>query len=161
MINEKESGGFGRFVARFNLQSSLQKSKKSIANDKFEFNPFSYSIQDTALLTNATSFINTVSFNRFSSKWGLDFSNIRNSGKALLTYGYESRQTVDWNAKLRWNLSSSITFDLLGKKGLNALYTPTFGNRNYELAIHQVEPRVSFIRGTVFRLQSSYKWETK
>ncbi len=161
VINEKESGGFARFVARFNLQSSLQKSKKSMANDGFELNPFSYSILDTALLTNATSFLNTVSFNRFSSKWGMDFSNIRNSGKALLTYGYESRQTVDWNVKIRWNLSSSITLDLLSKKGLTALYTPNFGNRNYELAVHQVEPRISFIRGTVFRLQSSYKWESK
>lgn len=161
VLGEKTANGLSKFVARFNLQSSLQKSKKSVAKEGIEWNPFSYSILDTALLTNATAFLNTVSFNRFSSKWGIDISNIRNTGKALLTYGYETRQVIDWTAKFRWNLSSVITFDITGKKAQNALYTPNFGNRNYELAIAQVEPRLSFIRGTVFRLQASYKLESK
>jgi hypothetical protein len=105
--------------------------------------------------------LNTLSFNRFSSKWGVDISNIRNSGKALLTYGYESRQTMDWNLKLRWNFSSTLTLDLNGKRGQNGLYTPSFGNRNYELSVNNVEPRISFIQGTVFRVQTSYKLESK
>ncbi|HEY1021679.1 MAG TPA: hypothetical protein VGE06_05175, partial [Flavisolibacter sp.] len=144
LISEKNSKGVAKFLARFNLQSSLQKSKKTVAKEGVEWNPFSYSILDTALLTNATSFLNTVSFNRFSTKWGIDISNVRNTGKALLTYGYETRQAIDWSARFRWNLSSSITLDVTGKKGLNALYTPNFGNRNYELDIAQVEPRISF-----------------
>jgi hypothetical protein len=153
--------GLQSFVARLNLQSSLQKSKKSMAKGGIEFNPFKFSILDTALLTNTTALLNTVSFNRFSTRWGFDISNIRNSGKALLTYGYETRQTIDWNLKLRWNLSSAVTVDINGKKAVNALYTPNFGNRNYELDIQQLEPRLSFIRGTVFRIQSSYKLEIK
>ena len=160
LLNQ-ESKGFGKFISRFTLQSSLQKSKKSIATGDFEFNPFAHSLQDTALLTNITVFLNTVSFNRFSSKWGIDISNNRNNGKALLTYGYESREVNDWTGKLRWNLSSSITFDINGKRGKNGLYTPAFGNRNYELAITSAEPRISFIKGTVFRLQGSYKLEEK
>ena len=157
----RDAKGFGKFISRFTLQSSLQKSKKSIANGDFEFNPFKHSLQDTALLTNATVFLNAVSFNRFSSKWGIDVSNNRNSAKALLTYGYESRELNDWNAKLRWNISPSITFDLISKIGKNAVYTPAFDNRNYELDIQSTEPRISFIKGTVFRLQSSYKIEEK
>lgn len=161
VLNKATKSGRRSFFARLALQSSLQKSKKSIANGGFEFNPFKYAIQDTALLTNNTSLLNTLSFNRFSSRWGMDISNLRNTGKALLTYGYETRQTIDWTAKLRWNLSSSITFDVNGKSGKNALFTPSFGNRNYELMVYNVEPRLAFIRGTVFRLQSSYKRETK
>ncbi len=161
VINEAKSGGLQKLLARFNLQSSLQKSKKSIAKGDFELNPFKHSILDTALLTNATAFLNTLSFNRFSSRWGVDLSNIRNSGKALLTYGYETRQTIDWNLKLRWNLSSTLTLDVNGKKGQNGLYTPNFGNRNYELAVYNAEPRISFIQGTVFRVQASYKIESK
>lgn len=149
------------FVSRLSLQSSLQKSKKSIAKGDFEFNPFKYSIQDTALLTNSTALLNAVSFNRFSSKWGIDISNLRNTGKALLTYGYETRQTIDWTGKLRWNVSSSLTFDVNGKKGTNALYTPGFENRNYELAVRTLEPRLAWIQGTTFRVQSSYRQESK
>lgn len=81
----------------------------------------------------------------------------------MLTYGYESRKLHEWIGKLRWNLSSSFTFDITGRKGFNALYSPsaTFANRNYELDIINAEPRLSFVRGTVFRLQTSYKTERK
>ena len=160
LLNEKD-GGFRGFISRFTVQSSLQKSKKSLAKGDFEFNPFKYSILDTSLITNTTVFLNAISFNRFSSKWGIDISNNRNSGKALLTYGYETRQLNDWTAKFRFNLSPSLTFDLNGKRGTNALYTPAFANRNYELSITSAEPRLSLIHGTTFRLQGSYKLENK
>jgi hypothetical protein len=150
-----------RFLGRFNLQTSMQKSKKAIARGDFEFNPFKYALNDTALLTMNTVFLNTLSFNRFSSKWGIDLSNLQNTGKSLLTYGYESRQINDWTTKVRWNLTSSLMLDVQGRKGLNALYTPSFSNRNYELDISSMEPRISFVRGTVFRIQTSYKLERK
>jgi hypothetical protein len=88
-------------------------------------------------------------------------SNLQNRGKSLLTYGYESRALNDWTIRLRWNLSTSINLDVNGKKGLTALYTPSFANRNYEISLLSTEPRLTFLRGTVFRLQSSYKWEKK
>jgi hypothetical protein len=139
----------------------MQKSKKSIAKGDFEFNPFRYDIQDTALLTMSTSILNSLSFNRYSNKWGLDLSNVQNTGKALLTYGYESRRRNDWIAKIRWGISNAFLLDLNTRKSMNALYTPNFGNRNYEIDMVSTEPRISFVKGTVFRLQLSYKLETK
>ena len=161
VLNKSGMKGLSGFLSRFNLQTSMQKTKKSIASGDFEFNPFKYGIQDTALLTLNTSFLNSVSFNRFSSKWGLDLSNVLNNGKALLTYGYESRKLNDWIVKLRWNLSQAFTIDVVNRKGLTALYTPSFANRNYELDILSTEPRISWIRGTVFRIQTSYRYEEK
>ncbi len=38
-----------------------------------------------------------------------------------------------------------------GKKGLNALYTPQFDNRNYELNIYSIEPQLTYIQGTSFQ----------
>ncbi len=159
-----KGSGLGKFqdlLSRFTFQTSMQRNRKSISKGDFEFDPFRLAITDTALLTMNTSFLNTISFNRFSNKWGIDFSNLQNSGKALLTYGYESRKLTDWITRLRYNISSSLTFDLNAKKGLNGLYTPGFDNRNYELDIYSAEPKISFVRGTVFRLQTSYKIETK
>ncbi|MGZ8545349.1 MAG: hypothetical protein ACXWV0_08635, partial [Flavisolibacter sp.] len=125
LFSNAEVRGFGKFISRFNLQTSMQKSKKSIARGDFEFNPFKYDIADTALLTTNTALLNNISFNRFSNKWGMDLSNVQNTSKALLTYGYESRRINDWIAKVRWNLSSHFTFDVVTRKGLNALYTPS------------------------------------
>lgn len=161
VINKQDAKKFGKFLARFNFQTSMQRTKKNIAQGDFEFNPFKSNVLDTSLLTLNTSLLNSISFNRYSSNWGLDLSNVQNSGKALLTYGYESRQQRDWMAKLRINLSSSFTFDVNNRKGFMALYTPSFGNRNYELKVYSTEPRISYVNRTVFRVQTSYRLENK
>jgi hypothetical protein len=161
IFGKKEDSRLARFIARFNWQTSMQKSKKSVAKDAIELSPFKYNLQDTALLTLNTSVLNTLSFNRFSQKWGFDVSNLQNTGKALLTYGYESRKLSDWQAKLRWNISTTLTLDLINRWGENALYTPSFENRNYQLAVYSVEPRLVFVNRTVFRLQTGYKYEQK
>ena len=161
LLEKKGASGFSRLAARFNWQTSMQKSKKSVAKDALEINPFNYNLQDTALLTLNTSVLNTISFNRFSQRWGLDFSTMQNTGKALLTYGYESRKLVDRQVKLRWNIRTSLTFDLINKWGENALYTPSFQNRNYRLGLYSLEPRLLFVDRTVFRVQAGYKHEVK
>ena len=120
----------------------MQINKKSIAKGDVEFNPFKYGVNDTALITLNTVFLNTIAFNRLSTKWGIDITNLNNSGKSLLTYGYESRKVNEWTAKLRWNLSKSFSINVNGIKEMNALYTPSvqFDNRNYQLDIKSLRP---------------------
>jgi hypothetical protein len=161
MLNKNDLRGLRKFISKTNFKTSLQVNKKSISKGSTEFSPFKYELADTALIALNTVFLNTFSFNRFSSKWGVDISNLRNSGKNLLTYGYESRRLNDWLLKLRWNIGRSFTFDMNGKKGLTGLYTPSFANRNYELDIYTIEPRIVFIQGTKFRLATGYKYDIK
>lgn len=156
VLNSTDLKGMKKFISRINIQTSLQVTKKSIAKGETEFSPFKYELNDTALILLNTVFLNTFSFNRLSSKWGFDLSNLRNGGKSLLTYGYESRKLNDWIFKFRWNMSRAFTIDLNAKKGLNGLYTPGFANRNYELDIYTIEPRIIFIQGTKFRLVTGY-----
>jgi hypothetical protein len=161
LLNQADIRGMKKLLARFSLQTSLQITKKSLSKGDFEFNPFKYAVNDTALITLGTVILNTVSFNRFSSKWGIDVSNFRNNAKSLLTYGYESRRMNDWIAKWRWNISRAFSLNLNGKKGLSGLYTPQFNNRNYEIDIYNVEPSLVYIQGTSFRMITGYKFENK
>ena len=163
LLNKTGLRGLKQFISKLNFSSSLQTSKKSVASGSFEFNPFKYNVNDTALVTLNTVLANTVSFNRFNSDWGIDLSNIRNNGKALLTYGYESRTLKDWIAKFRWNMSRSFSLSLNGRNGHNSLFTPNvqFDNRNYDLEINSIEPLFTFIRGTKFRFATGYKYETR
>ena len=150
-----------KFLSAINLVTSLQTSKKSIAKGSFEFNPFKYAVNDTALVTLNTTLLNTLSFNRFSSIWGFDLTNIRNNAKSLLTYGYESRKLNNWRIKWRWNVNRNILLSMNGNKSANSLLTPQFANRNYQLSIYSSEPFITYIKGTSFRLVSSYKYESK
>lgn len=161
LLNKPGLKGIKKFVSKLNLLTSLQINKKSLSKGNFEFNPFKYSVDDTALIILNTSILNTLSFNRFSSKWGVDFTNRRDNSKSLLTYGYESRKLNDWLVKFRWNISRALSLTVNGKKGLNALYTPQFNNRNYQLDIYNAEPNLTYIRGTSFRVLTGYKFETK
>ncbi|MGB3165033.1 MAG: hypothetical protein WBA96_15980 [Chitinophagaceae bacterium] len=163
VLNSPNLKGLRKFLAKTNLVTSFQTSKKSLAKGTFEFNPFKYGVNDTALITLSTTILNTFSFNRYNSKWGFDLSNLRNSGKSLLTYGYESRKLNDWLLKWRWNINRSFSLTVNGKKGENALYTPSqqFANRNYQLSIYSVEPFLTFIQGTSFRIVTSYKFDSK
>ncbi|MGZ8559154.1 MAG: hypothetical protein ACXWWC_12505 [Chitinophagaceae bacterium] len=163
LLNNADLKGIKQFISKLNFITSLQISKKSIAKGSFEFDPFKYSVNDTALVTLNTVFHNTISFNRFNNDWGIDLSNLRNNGKSLLTYGYESRAVNDWTAKLRWNISRAFSLSLNGRTGSNSLLTPNaqFDNRNYDLDISSIEPLFTFLRGTSFRLATGYKLENK
>jgi hypothetical protein len=149
------------FVGKINLQSSLQLAKKELANGSLVFNPFKGAINDTSLLTLTDIFSNSVSFNRFSSKWGIDLSNITNSNKALLTYGFESRNLREWTVRGRFNPSRQYTFEIIQKAGNNSLHTPKFNNRNYDIRTLNTEPKLTYTSGTTYRLSTSYQFSQK
>ena len=152
---------FKNFITKFNLQSALQTGKKVLAQGNPEYNPFSGKIADTTLISLTKVFTNTLSFNRFSSNWGVDISNISNFSKSLLTYGFESRQLTEWSLRGRLNIKRVYTLELLQKFTDNNLITPNFNNRNYALKTIITEPKLTYTNGTKFRLQTSYQFIQK
>ncbi len=153
----KQITNAAEFITRFLLQSSLQTGKKEISTGAASFNPFKSELQDTSLVQLNSTFSNTLSFNRFSSKWGIDFTNVRNYAKALLTYGLETRELNDWILRARLNFFSAYTVELVQKFTTNNLYTPAFANRNYQITSVQTEPRLSYTWQTKIRLLTSYQ----
>ncbi len=152
----------GNFLGRINFQSSLQIAKKELAKGDIVFNPFKKtSLNDTSLLTLTNVFTNTLSFNRFSTKWGFDVSNGINYNKALFTYGFESRKLNDWTLKERWNPARQFTFEMIHRIRNNSLFTPKFDNRNYEIKTINGEPQLTFTSGTNYRLAASYEFSQK
>jgi hypothetical protein len=156
-----KNAGWKNLVTRFNIQSSMQTAKKVLSDGNPEFNPFKGNITDQELITLNYTLSNNISFNRYSTKWGVDATNIINYNKALLTYGVESRQLNDWILKARFNFNRQYTFELIQKFGDNNLLTPKFSNRNYELTTSTTEPRITFTQLTKYRVQASYQLITK
>ena len=163
IINLANASPFKKFLAKVNLQSSLQISKKEISNGLVSFNPFSKALSDTSLITLNAIVVNTFSFNRFSSVWGIDLNNIRNDGKALLTYGYESRKLNEWTLRGRLNMSRMFGLEMMARKGNNTLNTsnPKFDNRNYNIDQYSLEPKINFTKGSNFRLTTGYRFTDK
>lgn len=158
-INMTTAGKMMKFLSRLGVQSSLQLTKKEIAKGVVQLNPFKAPLADTSLITLNAAFINTFSYNRFSTKWGFDVNNSRNRGKSLLTYGYETRSVDDWSLRGRWNISRLFTLELTGRTGINQLSTSNvkFDNRNFRIKQYSVEPALNFTKGTNFRALIGYK----
>lgn len=161
LANRIKNKHFKNIITRFNLQSALQTGKKILAQGNPEFNPFNGKIADTALISLTKIFSNTLSFNRFSSSWGVDISNVINFSKSLLTYGFESRQLNEWTIRGRINIKRIYTFEFLQKFSDNNLLTPSFNNRNYALSTITSEPKFIYTNSTKYRLQASYQYMQK
>jgi hypothetical protein len=163
VIDVKTAKAISRFISRINLQSALQINKKEEARGLVQFNPFKSPLNDTSLITLNSIFINTFSFNRMSSKWGVDVNNAKNSSKSLLTYGYESRKLNDWTVRARYNITKAVLVDVTAKKGVSELLTSNikFDNRNYFIRQQSAEPRVSVTGGANFRVIVGYRYGEK
>jgi hypothetical protein len=163
VIDVAKARSLSKFIARINVQSALQINKKELAKGIVQFDPFKAPLNDTSLITLNSTFINTFSFNRFSSHWGIDVNNAKNGSKSLLTYGYESRKLDDWTIRARYNITKWMVVDVTGKKGINQLATSNikFDNRNYYIDHRSVEPRISVTRGANFRTIVGYNYGKK
>ncbi len=162
-IDPLNAKGFKKFISKINLQSSYQVSKKAKSNGDLSFDPFSAKLNDTSLIVLNSVFANSFSFNRFSTKWGFDINSVKTSNKSLLTYGYESREVQDWTTRARWIINKTFTIDGTGRWGYNRLVSsnPKFGNRNYNIDLYSIEPRLSIIRKSNLRIAASYKYANK
>ncbi len=160
-IIKKDAKNLGKLASKFSSSSALQISKKEISTGGFDFNPFTKKLVDSTLLTLSSFLSNTVFFNRTSSKWGMDMTHSVSSGKALLTYGIETRKLRTLSYKSRVNISRSITTNLILRSVLNSLGTPKFGNRNYNIEEGVIEPSISYIYQTKLRATISYNFTNK
>jgi hypothetical protein len=163
LVWKNSKSTFKKTLAKFSIQSSMQTSRKQLSDGKFHFNPFAGSVADTSLLSLVTNMANTISFNRFSPGWGVDLSNIRNTAKAILTYGFETRRLNDYIVKFRKNFGRTFTAEVGAKKGINELVTPNpkFDNRNYSIDYYSFEPKFIYTKGALFRTAVSYRYDHK
>ncbi|RZS75142.1 hypothetical protein EV199_1003 [Pseudobacter ginsenosidimutans] len=163
VIDMTKAKDFSKLLSKLNLQSSLQLNKKEIARGVVQLDPFRSPLNDTSLITLNSVLVNTFSFNRYSSSWGIDLNNSRNNNKSLLTYGYETRSLDEWSLRGRVNITKQLLFELTGRTGINQLTTTSakFDNRNYKILQRSMEPAVNFINGSNFRWLVGYKFMTR
>ncbi|MDE1193218.1 MAG: hypothetical protein PW786_13905 [Arachidicoccus sp.] len=158
--NKKELTRWQKRLSKISFQSSLQSAKKQVADGGPEFNPFDHHVADTALLNLTYIFSNTLSINKFDSKWGIDISRLLNRNKALLTYGSQSTQNDSWSFKGRLNFAKAYTVNFEQRILDNSMITPAFDNQNYAFKTYASIPSFTYTNGTKWRTTFGYNYQT-
>lgn len=154
--------GWQRFVSRFSDQLSLQINNRVLSDAGFSaFNPFAANVSDTSIIANISSLNNTFFFNRNSAAWGAEYTVAYNAGKSLLTYGLESNNQLRHAAKFRWTFLKSLTANLTGNTGEKAYYSALTDGRTYLVQQNNIEPAMTWILRSAFRLTGSYKLDDR
>jgi hypothetical protein len=133
LLQHAGASSFEKFIARFVLQSSLQTYKKEQSGGAPAYIPFKGNINDTSLINLNHTYSNTLSFNRYSTVWGADITNVTTYNKSFLTYGFETMQQNFWTVKSRANISRNYSLQFEQKFMKSSLTTPSFANRNYNI----------------------------
>ncbi len=152
--------GFKKLIARFSNRINYRISRK--VSDKTDyFNPFTGNINDTALVTLNYGLLNTIYFNRTSTKFGLNFTFQDNKEKSLLTNGIEQRRTLNRALKSRWNITRVFTLELLASNGVKKNISEFFSTKNYNLFTQEIEPKFTVQPNVKFRASILFNYKEK
>lgn len=158
-INEH---GFKKILSLFSNQTAYRIDRKTSNNDAAKFlNPFLSQTKDTAIVTLNSSLRNTLFFNRFNSKFGLDYSYQENKNKSLLVNGAEQRSTIFHSLKMRWNITRKWLLANDATQGKKLSKSEFFSARDYKIKYLTTEPKLSFQPTVAFRTTISYQYTEK
>lgn len=163
IINTSTANKFYKVLSKVTLSSALQVSKKNISDGNFLFNPFSDVLPDTSLITLNSYFSNTFYYNRTSSRWGLEATQSKSSAKALLAYGFESREILNLLSRIRYNINRNLITNITVRQVKNVLNTSgaKFNNRNYHVLQYGIEPSLTYVYKSNLRALLGYNYVSK
>lgn len=150
--------GLEGFLGKFSGQSSLQSGRKVLDNKSIDgYNPFA-KIDDSLLVSSNVYFLNTIFFNRASSVFGIDFTWLENYNKQVITVGPESRGKDEYKITGRYKIINPVTVNMNYTTGRKYLISEAFADKNYTLPYYSVEPKFTFVKGSVFKFSGAYQF---
>jgi hypothetical protein len=154
--------GILKLASRFANQVAFRIDRKTNREDGPDrFNPFVGGVEDTTLISSNSSIRNTLFFNRSHNKYGVDYTFGRNSGKSLLTNGFDSRLTILHQLKIRYNISRTFGIVLNGETGDKNNLSDFLDGRNYAINYYEVKPALSYQPNTSFRATLTTRYSEK
>ena len=160
-FSANKKSALSTFLSRMVFISVYQLTQKSLSTISFSGVPFGLNLADTGLIHLSGSMQNTLSYNRFNPKWGIDISNLKLMGKQLMSYGPEYRNSNDWTFKQRISLHRFLTFFNELKLSEFSLITEGFSNKNYRIKAWKFTPSFQWVYKTSFTFNFGIRIEQK
>lgn len=143
--------GLKKFVGKFSNKAAY-RAERETQNEEDSYNPFKNDVADSSLVSINNSFANTLYFNRLSPKFGIDYFYLNNTGKSLLTNGFESRKLIQRELRSRYNISRVYSLETRLTLSNKENRSEFFDTRNYTIESKEVEPKFIYQPSVKFRL---------
>lgn len=144
-----------------NLSAIAMERKNQGANGLRFLNPFDLNLFDTSLVSTTASLRNTLFFNRNNPNFGIDLGYQRSIQKNLLSGGFETRQQLDRQLKVRLNLLKDLNAETQIIQGERIQEADLFFRRNYRIAQWEVQPRLNWTATARLRASLAYSYRDK
>lgn len=154
--------GVLKWLSRISNQLAYRLDRKTTGEEGFDrFNPFALDQSDTTLISSNSSVRNTVFFNRSHAKYGVDYTYGQNTGKSLLTSGFDARNNTMHEVKGRYNASRMVGLILRLVDGRRNNLSDFLDGRSFDITYQEIEPSFSYQPNTSFRGTVSVRFSEK
>ncbi len=158
----RKEKGFKKFISRFSAQTAFKSDRKT-QDDNFvnSLNPFGYDQFDTALVYSNYSLRQTLYFNRFSSKWSLEFNYNDINNKTLFSNGIDSRSNRFFSARIRTNFTRILSLNNEFKYGYKSNLSQLLQSRNFNIRYLETPTELFIQPNTKWRIGVTYRFSMK
>jgi len=92
----RNATGFKKWLGKLSLNSKLAIDRKVFEDAETSiFNPFTFDLDNTSLVSSSVRFNNNLVYNKLSNKFRLTYRNIRTENKNQLLSGFEQRRRIE------------------------------------------------------------------
>ncbi|MEH6658707.1 hypothetical protein [Leeuwenhoekiella marinoflava] len=151
--------GLKKMASHFYNQMSYLIDRKVLrAGDSFDLNPFNDSESTLGLNLN---FRNSLFFNRGKQHYTTSYTYLANSTKNLIALGLQTNELRSHQLVFLHKVKSSYLINLRADLGSNTSISENFEQRNYDLALTEISPKLSYLFSDNCRMEAFYAINTK
>ncbi|NUN99993.1 MAG: hypothetical protein HUU01_05195, partial [Saprospiraceae bacterium] len=149
---------YRKTLSRFSIVSSLQINRKTREAPGVDpWNPFQLAIPDTALVSVNLNARNSLFFNRADPRYDIQLGESDLQSRIVQISGFESRRTLEYFLRGRWNPSVRWSIQLGLTQGRRESDSELFNTRDYRIVSWKTEPQVTFLPSKSFRTIVRYR----
>ncbi len=154
--------GIKKFIARFNLNSSIVLTRKTFKGAKVSaFNPFILNTDDENVLNLNSGFKNSIYFNQGDARYYLNYTWFFNQNKTMLVNGFDTRRKQEQTLESNVNFAKGFSFNLKLLKGENYAQAEYSENNNFHLGVYKIRPEISWVHKSSMRTSVGYEYDRK
>ena len=151
--------GFKKLASHFYNQTSYLIDRKILrSGDGFDLNPFNDNKSTLGLNLN---FRNSLFFNRGKQNYTTSYTYLANSTKNLISLGLQTNELRSHQLIFLHKVKSSYLINLKADLGSNTSISENFAQRNYDLSLTELSPKLSYLFSDNCRVEMFYAFNTK